>query len=59
MFALELPMTLRWHRLGRRGGIFLDAVLVLVLVILGAYLLGSIGINFGELFHGALRFFGL
>jgi hypothetical protein len=52
-------MTLRWHRLGRRGGIFLDAVLVLVLVILGAYLLGSIGINFGELFHGALRFFGL
>lgn len=42
----------------RRGGVLLDAVLVLGLVLVGAWLLQSAGISFHEILHGAARFFG-
>jgi len=51
-------MKLRSHRLGQRGGVLLDLVLAFAFVIVGAYALESIGITFGQLLHGALRFFG-
>jgi hypothetical protein len=52
-------MTFRRRRLDRRGGVILDLVLALGLVLLGAYGLETIGISFHEILHGALRFFGL
>lgn len=36
----------------------MDFVLVLAVVLLGAFALESIGISFAELVHGAVRFFG-
>lgn len=42
----------------RRGGVLLDAILALGLVLVGAWLLQSAGISFHELLHGAARFFG-
>jgi len=41
-----------------RGGVLLDAVVVLGLVLIGAWMLQSVGLSFGELVHGAARFFG-
>ena len=55
----EVSMTLWKHRMGRRAGVLLDLVLSLGLIILGAYALESIGLTFGHLLHGALRFFGV
>jgi|HubBroStandDraft_1064217.scaffolds.fasta_scaffold23723_5 hypothetical protein len=52
-------MALRRLRFNRKGGILLDAVLSLALLVVGAFLLESIGISFGEIVHGAMRFFGL
>jgi hypothetical protein len=43
----------------RRGGVLLDAVLALALLLVGAYLLQSAGLSFHELLHGAARFFGV
>jgi len=51
-------MALRRRPFNRRGGVLLDTVLSFGLVILGAYALNSMGLTFGELLHGALRFFG-
>ncbi len=42
-----------------RGGVLLDAVLVLAFVLVGAYLLHSAGLSFHDLVHGAESFFGL
>ncbi len=42
----------------RRGGVLLDAVLVLGLILVGAWMLQSAGISFHEILHGAARFFG-
>jgi hypothetical protein len=52
-------MTLRRSRFNRRGGVLLDAVIALGLVILGAYALDMLGLSFREILHGALHFFGL
>jgi hypothetical protein len=52
-------MTVRSFRFGRRGGALLDTVLSLAFILIGAYALESIGISFGQILHGALRFFGL
>ncbi|MGD0249387.1 MAG: hypothetical protein ABSB97_00615 [Thermoplasmata archaeon] len=52
-------MTVGRHRLGQRGGVVLDLVLTLAVVIIGAFALESVGLSFGVLLHGALRFFGL
>ena len=42
----------------RRGGVLLDAVLSLALLLVGAFILESVGISFTVLLHGAARFFG-
>jgi hypothetical protein len=42
----------------RQGGVILDSVLSLGIVLVGAFCLESLGISFSELLHGALRFFG-
>ena len=42
----------------RRGGVLLDGVLSVGVVLVGAFLLESVGITFADLLHGALRFFG-
>jgi hypothetical protein len=48
----------RW-RAQRRGGVVLDLILGVGLVLLGAFLLGLLGVSFGEILRGAGRFFGL
>ncbi len=40
-----------------RGGVLLDAVLVLGLVLLAAFALDRLGLSFGEILHGARQFF--
>jgi hypothetical protein len=57
--SLRPLMILRRPRLGQRGGVLLDTVLALALILIGAFALESIGISFGQLVHGAERFFGL
>lgn len=52
-------MTPLGRRLDRRGGILLDAVLSLGLILLAAFALESLGISFHQIAHAALRFFGL
>lgn len=42
----------------RRGGVLLDAVLALAIILVGAWMLQSAGISFHELVHSAARFFG-
>lgn len=51
-------MVLLSSRLGQRGGVLLDVVLVLAIVLVGAFALESIGLSFREILHGAERFFG-
>jgi hypothetical protein len=41
-----------------RGGVLLDAVVSLGLVLLGAYALAHFGLTFSEIVAGARRFFG-
>jgi hypothetical protein len=52
-------MSFHRRRMNQRGGVLLDLVLSLAFVIVGAFALESIGITFGQLVHGAMRFFGL
>ncbi len=40
-----------------RAGVLLDAVLVLGLVLFGAFALDRLGVNFVEILHGARQFF--
>jgi hypothetical protein len=43
----------------RRGGLLLDLVLVIGIVLLAAFVLDMVGINFGMILSGAERFFGM
>lgn len=43
----------------RRGGVVLDLLIALALVLLAAFALAALGITFREIVHGASRFFGL
>ena len=43
---------------GQRGGLLLDAVLSLGVVLLGAFVLAHFGLTFAEILRGAARFFG-
>jgi hypothetical protein len=52
-------LAFRRFRLSRRGGVLLDVVLSLALILVGAYALESIGITFHQILHGALHFFGV
>lgn len=47
------------RRLGTRGGVLLDFVLVGAIILLGAYALNAIGLSFSDILHGAARFFGV
>lgn len=51
-------MLLR-HRLNRRGGLLLDAVLSFAFILMAAYALDSVGISFHQIVHAAARFFAL
>jgi hypothetical protein len=42
----------------RRGGLLLDGVLAVILVLLGSYALYALGFTFAEILHGSARFFG-
>lgn len=42
-----------------RGGVVLDLVLATALVLVGAFLLASMGVTFHAIVHGAEHFFGL
>jgi hypothetical protein len=52
-------MWLRKRAMGQRGGVLLDLVLVLALVLLGAFALDLLGITFWDIVHGAESFFGV
>jgi hypothetical protein len=47
---------MRLHR-SRRGGVLLDAVMVIGLLLLGAFALSHLGITFSEVVRGARQFF--
>jgi hypothetical protein len=42
----------------RRGGVLLDAVIAMGLILFMAYALDRIGISFAEILQGAAHFFG-
>ena len=42
-----------------RGGVFLDLVLALGIVLVGAFALYHVGLSFHSILHGAERFFGV
>jgi hypothetical protein len=42
-----------------RGGVVLDLVLALGVILVGAYLLYDVGLTFHTILHGAERFFNL
>ena len=46
-------------RTSRRAGVVLDLVVGAALLILGAFVLASVGLTFQQVLHGALHFFGL
>jgi hypothetical protein len=52
-------MRLKWRRMGRRGGVLLDLVLIVALVLLGAFALNLLGITLADIVSGAEHFFGL
>lgn len=49
----------RVHRLSVRGGVLLDLVLAGGIILVGAFVLELVGVNFAELLSGAARFFGV
>jgi hypothetical protein len=44
---------------GTRGGVLLDGVLALGIVLVGAFALAHVGLTFREVLSGAEQFFGL
>lgn len=60
-FEIFPGASMRTSRFSRqiRGGVLLDAVVVLALILVGAFALESVGISFHELVRGAESFFGL
>jgi hypothetical protein len=49
---------LRSRRMGERAGVLLDLVLVVGLVLLGAFVLDLVGVSFANILQGAEHFFG-
>jgi hypothetical protein len=43
----------------QRGGVLLDGVLGLSLILLGAFALDRLGLHFGEILNGARQFFSV
>jgi hypothetical protein len=52
-------LATRTHRMGLRGGVILDLVLAAGLILVGAFVLSLLGVNFAEILTGAGHFFGL
>lgn len=52
-------MWLRPRKMGQRAGVILDLVLVVILVLVGAFVLDLLGITFGQILQGAAHFFGV
>ena len=52
-------MWLRQRVRSQRGGVLLDLVLVVALVLLGALALDLLGITLSDLLNGAGHFFGI
>jgi|HubBroStandDraft_1064217.scaffolds.fasta_scaffold336920_2 hypothetical protein len=50
---------LRGVRINRRGGVVLDLILGIGIVLVGAFLLFDLGFTFHMILHGAERFFGV
>jgi hypothetical protein len=48
----------RKRKLNPRGGVLLDLVLVVALVLLGAFALNYLGVTFSQILNGASHFFG-
>jgi len=46
-------------RRNRRGGVLLDAVVAIALLLIGAWVLSGLGVSLHEVLHGAARFLGL
>jgi hypothetical protein len=46
-------------RRNRRGGMLLDLVIAAGVILLGAFVLSLLGINFAQILEGAGKFFGL
>ena len=44
--------------MGERAGVLLDLVLVVGLVLLGAFVLDLLGVSFADILQGAEHFFG-
>jgi hypothetical protein len=51
-------MWLRHRKMGQRAGVLLDLVLIVALVLIGAFALDLLGITFSDIFQGAAHFFG-
>ena len=45
-------------RTNRRGGVFLDVVVALALILLGAFALDLAGVTLSSILQGAANFFG-
>jgi hypothetical protein len=52
-------MAFAVRRFNQRGGVVLDIVLAVGLILLGAFVLYSLGITLGEILSGAAHFFGV
>jgi hypothetical protein len=52
-------MWLRKRAMNRRGGVLLDLVLVVALVLLGAFAFDLLGVTFSDILNGAAHFFGV
>jgi hypothetical protein len=52
-------MWMRKTKMNQRGGVLLDFVLVVGLVLLGAFALDLVGVTFVQILHGAAHFFGV
>jgi hypothetical protein len=52
-------MKSRALRKSRSGGVVLDVVLGIALVVLGAFALSTLGYSFQEIVNGAGQFFGI
>jgi hypothetical protein len=59
MPAFGLPLGTRSLRQNANGGILLDLVLAVALILLGTFVLSLLGVTFGEILQGARQFFGV
>ncbi|MFZ0891440.1 MAG: hypothetical protein WB778_10015 [Thermoplasmata archaeon] len=59
MLALPGRFRTRSIRTNKGGGVLLDLVLVVGLILLGTFVLAMFGVTFAEVLQGAKQFFGV